>query len=143
MSFRVHLAQAVVMLGPWVAVAMGCGSSISGGEGSSDGQPGEGGACSYPWVQAPARFDAYRLGEMAAPSCGVQTWEPLPCGGCAGDQVCAAGHTRECCGMAPIEGTLTSPLDQWLCSCEGGTWQCWVLFPAASVCICGSDAGTD
>ncbi|HVK68028.1 MAG TPA: hypothetical protein VM694_26390, partial [Polyangium sp.] len=60
---------------------------------------------------------------------------------CTPHEVCVAGHTRDCCGMPPAPGGPTSPLDQWLCSCDSGEWTCWVLFPAASACVCSSPDG--
>ncbi|MDC3962569.1 hypothetical protein KEG38_52615 [Polyangium jinanense] len=129
-----------MILCPGLLLAASCsGSSI---EDAADGGGGaDGGTCSYVWEPPPAKFDAYKSGAESAPSCGVQAWEALPCGACIGDEVCAAGHARDCCGMPPAPGSLTSPLDQWLCSCEGGEWMCWVLFPAASACICSSPDG--
>ncbi|APR79471.1 Hypothetical protein A7982_04818 [Minicystis rosea] len=146
MTFPTMLGRTALLLGPWLAIVCGCEPSISDSAAAGNGGTGSGGqpgSCVHSSEEAPATFDAYKSGAATAPACGGQTWDPLPCGGCSDNAVCTVSHARECCGVAPSAGAPSSPIDAWLCSCEDGAWQCWVLFPAASACFCAADAGTD
>jgi hypothetical protein len=66
----------------------------------------------------------------------------LPCGECsANDAPCSSAVQRDCGRDAGVSAGF-SPLDAWLCACEGGAWVCWVAYPAAAACVSASDAGT-
>jgi hypothetical protein len=61
--------------------------------------------------------------------------EPLPCGACNDEgELCSAGVTRGCCDRPYVSNAMMSPFDSWVCRCEGGAYNCWRAFLAASSC---------
>jgi hypothetical protein len=70
----------------------------------------------------------------------IMPWE-LPCGSCEVGRACQVPVTRAC----PCPPWVGARIDEWLCECRCGTWQCQVVGPAAAGdCFhCYADAAPD